>query len=304
MFSITREDLAKFEKIGKGKYGHVYKIDSSNVIKVYRDTITNKLGELVVNPALNVSRGRLERIKKRAQKVNNTDLPKDIVIIDGHFYGYVLPYYEGQTLDKAKRLPYDEKKDISIQLLDNNNELNENKIYPMDYHTDNIMVVDGEPKIIDIDDPLTRYTRLPNKALSKTTMGRLNDTIQDFYDELDLSLYGCYTMARLQRVRPDYSFSKNWLNDYLEYKEDIQDYLIIDEDTDIDLLKELLRNHRFRILYSMKEINKDKTVRIVEQLKDNGIELFDFILDNNQDNFFSDFPVKNKVLVKKDTRII
>ena len=69
MFSIAREDLAKFERIGKGKYGHVYKIDSDNVIKVYRDTIKNKVGELVINPALKVSRGRLKRIKKEQEKL-------------------------------------------------------------------------------------------------------------------------------------------------------------------------------------------------------------------------------------------
>ena len=304
MLSITRDDLKKYEKIGTGKYGNVYKINSSNVIKVYKETIGNLMGEKVTNPALKVSRGRLRRIRKRALRIHNTDLPRDIVIIDGSFYGYVLPYYDGQTLDEARGLTYNEKKNISTQLVNNDKELDENKIYPMDYHTDNIMIVDGEAKIIDIDDPLTHYTRLPNVALSKTSMGRLNETIQDFYDELDLSLYDFYTMDRLQRVRPTYSCNRNWLDYYLKKKEEIQDYLIIDEDTDLDLLKELLRNHRFRVLYSMKDINYNETVRVVNYLRENDIELFDFILDDKQDDFFSDFPVKNKVLVKKDTRII
>lgn len=305
MFSITRDDLKKYEKIGTGKYGNVYRINSNNVIKVYLDTINGIIAkELIINPALKVSRGRLRRIKKRALKVNNTDLPRDIVVIDGYFYGFVLPYYEGQTLNEARGLSYDEKKYISAQVINNDKELDENKIYPIDYHTDNIMVVDGKPKIIDIDDPLTYYTRLPNLALSKTSMGRLNETIQDFYDEFDLSLYDCYTMSKLQRERPKYSFNRDWLDDYLKDKEAIQDYLIIDEDTDLDLLKELLRNHKFRVLYLMKEINKDEAVRIINHLIDSDIELFDFIIDIKDDRFFSDFPVKNKILVKKDTKVI
>ena len=132
-------------------------------------------------------------------------------------------------------------------------------------------------------------------------MGRLNETIRDFYDEFDTTLYGCYTLDRLQRVRPGYSYNSRWIDKYLQEKEKIMDYLIIDRDTDIDLLKELLRNHKFRVLYSLQDINYDETVRGVEYFKDNDVELFDFVLEEKEDNYFSNFPVRNKIFVKKDT---
>ena len=304
MFSITRDDLKKYELVGFGKYGKVYRINSDTVIKVYKDKIKGMVGEAMFNPALQVSKRRLRRITKRAKQVENTDLARDIVVLDGYFHGFVLPYYEGSTLDKSKDLPYEEKKDISKKLVSNDQELKRNCIYPLDYHTDNIMVVDGKVKIIDLDDPLTHFTILPNLALSKLSMGRLNETIQDFYDEFDLSLYGCYTMARLERVRPQYSSSKDWLEKYLEEKEEVKDYLIIDKETDIEVLKELLRNHRFRVLYSLEEVNSDETVRILEKFREQEIEIYDFLLENKQDRYFSNYPVKNKVLVKKDASVI
>ena len=304
MFSITRDDLKKYEIIGYGKYGIVYKVNSDTVIKVYKDTIKDLMGDAIMNPALQVSKRRLSRIKKRSKLVKNTDLARDIVVLDGYFHGFVLPYYEGKTLDDRSDLSYEDKKRLSIELVDNDRELKNHKIYPMDYHTSNIMIVNGKIKILDLDDPLTHYTMLPNIAFSKISMGRLNETIQEFYDELDLSLYGCYTMARLQRKRPGYSNRGDWLEEYLKYKENITDYLLIDENTDIELLKELLRNYRFRILYSLKEKNPEETVRLLEDFREKNIELFDFILEDDMDSYFSNYPVKNKVLVKKDMSII
>ena len=301
MLSITRDDLKKYERIGNGKYGIVYKIDSNNVIKVYKDTIIDLVGDAITNPALSISKRRIKRIIARSKKVKNTDLASDFVVLDGFFHGYVLPYYDGKTLDKVKNLTYAEKKKISLDLVDNDKELKDNYIYPTDYHTDNIMVVDGKVKIIDLDDPLTHFTMFPNIALSTLSMGRLNETIRDFYDEFDTTLYGCYTLDRLQRVRPGYSYNSRWIDKYLQEKEKIMDYLIIDRDTDIDLLKELLRNHRFRVLYALQDINHDETVRVVEYFKDNDVELFDFVLEEKEDNYFSNFPVRNKIFVKKDT---
>ena len=300
MFSITKEDLKKFEQIGTGKYGRVYRIDSDSVIKVYKDTVVDIVEGAIVNPALRVSKRRIKRIRAKADRVKKTDLASDIVVLDGYFHGYVLPFYDGKTLDESKRLPYEKKREISLSLVENDQELKDNYIYPTDYHTDNIMVVDGKVKIIDLDDPLTHYTMLPNFALSKLSMGRLNETIQDFYGELDTTLYGCYTIHRLQRVRPGYSTSSRWIDDYLKEKEEVMDYLIIDRDTDIDLLKELLRNHRFRVVYALQEINHDETIRVLENLRDNGIELFDFMLEEKPEDFFANFPANNKVLVKKD----
>ncbi len=67
------------------------------------------------------------------------------------------------------------------------------------------------------------------------------------------------------------------------------------------MLKELLRNHRFRVLYALQDINYYETVRVVEYFKDNDVELFDFVLEEQEDNYFSNFPVRNKIFVKKDT---
>ena len=271
------------------------------MIKVYKDTIIDLVGDAIINPALSISKRRIKRIIARSKKVKNTDLASDFVVLDVFFHGYVLPYYDGKTLDKVKNLTYAEKKKISLDLVDNDQELKDNHVYSTDYHTNNIIVVDGKVKIIDLDDPLTHYTILPNLALSKLSMGRLNETIRDFYDEFDTTLYGCYTLDRLQRVRPGYSNNSRWIDNYLQEKEKIMDYLIVDRDTDIDLLKELLRNHRFRVLYSLQDINYDETVRVVEYFKDNDVELFDFILEEKEDNYFSNFPVRNKIFVKKDT---
>ncbi len=306
MISITKEELDQYEQLGSGKYGIVYQINDQVAYKIYKETILGKDGFPMINPVLCSSKSRLKRLIKKSKELKYTDLIQDIILLDGHFGGVCIPYYPGCTLETFRHSSYELKKDISKQLIRNNQELKQHFIYPMDYHPGNIMVVNNTAKIIDLDDSLTRICRIPNPLLQKISTSRLNETIQDIFGEYDLTVYGPIVREKLQRKRVDNTPKKNWLDTFLEEKESIQDYLIINEQSNLETVKELLRNHPYRVIYTLKESTKDwnKLLDIIEHLKVQGINLFDFTLEERLERYFQDFPSDNKILVKEDAHSI
>ena len=305
MITITKEELDQYEQLGSGKYGIVYQVNDEIAYKIYKETIMGKDGFPMINPILCTSKERLNHLLKLSKELKYTDLIQDIILIDGHFGGVCIPYYPGCTLETFRYSNYELKKDISRQLIRNNQELKDHFIYPMDYHPGNIMVVNNNAKIIDLDDALTRFCRIPNPYFQRISLGRLNETIQDVFGEYDISLYGKSLIKDLKRKRSKYSIRQNWLEDFIKEKEQIKDYLLIHEYSNIEEVKECLRNHQFRVIYLLDEKEDIEWLsRTIEDLRKEGIPLFDFVLKEKLNFYFMNFPCENKVLVDEDAKVL
>lgn len=302
MIFISRKNLLGYQKIGSGKYGTVYQIDDNIAYKIYHPYIINKEGYKIMNPALQNSLRRLKLLIKKQKKIHHSDLVKDYVIIDSYFGGVCIPYYDGSTLENLSNVPYELKRDISKQLVRNNKELKKHHIYPLDYHLGNVMFSNGEAKIIDLDDPLTRIERIPSLLFSLISMGRLNDTIQDFFQEYHYHCYPKEILKLLEHKNVKYSNKENWLTTYLNDKEKLQNYLLIDEFTNIETIKSLTRDNQYRILLIINptmHTNKYLVNKLLN-LRANGIYIYDLINPQDIETYFENFPVKEKVLIKEN----
>lgn len=302
MIFLAKKELENYDEIGSGKFGIVYQVSDTLAYKIYNETILNRNGYEETNPALYRSLLYFIRAKRCNQKLKYTDLFQDTIYLDGRFGGVAIPYYPGCTLQTFANSSYKLKKEISKQLIRNNQELNSNFIYPTDYHLGNIIVVDGQAKIIDLDDPLTHISLLPNPVLERISKSRLTETLQDFFGEYDYTSYNHTVEEYLERKRYKERKLNNWLDDFFKEKENQTNYLLMDETSDLETVKELLRNKKYRIIYILKERcrNDEEIIRIVESLEKENIHVFDFIIEEKKEKYFLNFPAEEKVYVKKD----
>ena len=114
------------------------------------------------NPMKLYRKHRFDRMIRLDKKLEYTDLCNDVIFMDGKFSGVCIPFYGYDCLYKLLGMPFDVKMDISNQLVRNSQELTRFRIYPLDLKLDNVMYVDGQVKIIDLDDLYTKYMLIPN----------------------------------------------------------------------------------------------------------------------------------------------
>lgn len=300
MIQLSRTDLDKYRKIGSGKFGTVYQIDDTIAYKIYYEYIKNARRVEEMNPALFSSKFRIRRLIARDKKLQYTDLIKDYIMINGEFRGVVIPYYEGETLDQLENPSYQLKRDLAIELVRNHKELLDHRIYPTDYHLGNIMVCNGKIKLIDLDDHLTYACSLYHPLLQAYSTGSLNETIRRFFHDKN-HFYNQGINSLLEYEAAKYSQSLDWLDDFLKAKERIKDYLLIDIDSDINIIRELLSNHPYRVLFIMRNYiwDYDQIAYDIESLRNNNIPVYDILNNDSIDTYFNDFPVREKVLVRE-----
>lgn len=180
----SMEDIHKLPILGAGSFGNVYHFGEYS-IKVYHPVIVLMLGAAMRNPNLKLHKRKFTRFKKRQKKVHNSNLPIDTIFIDGKFVGVVYKYIDGNTIfNKGGQLTFDERKKISLKLINNTQELTKNKIYHCDLKLDNILIdKDENVRIIDFDDRFTKVTTISNPYYLKKTLISLRDTLNSIlYD--------------------------------------------------------------------------------------------------------------------------
>lgn len=303
MISITKDELDQYKVLGHGKYGKVYQVDDSIAYKIYYETLPDIDGFAAINPALLTSKKTINKLLKRGQNIQYTDLIQDYIVINNRFGGVCIPFYDGKTLSQLKDTPYQVKRDISTQMVRNHKELLRHFIYPRDYHTDNIMVTkSGEVKLIDLDDFLTKVSSYPNPFLALLCTGRLNETIREFFHEPRFSR-GKELEEMITRPRAKYSPSTRWLDHYLTRLEATQDYLIIDNNSDLNIVSQLTNNHKYRILmmFGKEILDYPHVVYTLYNLKEKGIPIYDIVANNQIEEYFTNNPSKRKVLIHDNT---
>ena len=174
------DEIKSLKFIGCGKYGNVYKFNDNKIIKLYKEYGYYEYGKLSI---YNIPSNKFKLLKKKQRKIVNTDLVDDIIFVDNKPVGVSSKYVNGKTLDKIRNeISLSIKKDISFQLINNAKELIDNGIYSLDYKLNNIMYSNDEKiKIIDLDDNLTKVSRLNNALLKYLSINKLKYTLSDLF---------------------------------------------------------------------------------------------------------------------------
>ena len=308
MYKLSKEDLKKMDRIGRGVFANVY-LKDGKVFKIYNEKIkayNDFLGitSVVPNPCLRYSKFKYDYLKKKNSKLKYTDLIDDTLFIDDIFSGVVMPYYEGKTFKEYNREPIETKLSMLKKLIRNAKELTDNHIYPLDYNNNNNIILSGDNvQIIDLDDKLTKII---NPLYIDSSIKELDGAIKSFIGDID---YNDYTHIDKEYIESFMTKPKETKNDtygkiknYLDRIIIKNNYIFLSNVTDIDKNLEVLRNPNYRIVY-MYDSNNNVEKDMVHLMK-KKINIYTIIPKKNMTDFLSSIAyddlltVSEKKLVK------
>ncbi len=304
MVSLSRSDLRSLEYISSGTFGSIYKKDDNTAYKIYHDKIKTQYYQLVDNPALeDHNRPHYYLLLQRRDSIKQSGLIKDKIYMDGFFGGVAIPYYDGPELSETDLIIKDRIR-VSRRIIDKMKELNRHLIYPTDLKTNNILLVNGEPKLIDLDDVRTHAFIYPSPlfyTFSKNATARtVRAIIEKGHHALTDNAYD-----QIERTKHKKATSYNSIEEYLREKEKEKTIIYIDKNTDIDRLKDNTSSYRESLVYVLDNDEKYTEDKILERLKVYQIPLYDFVEIDKQNKYREiesineEFEYKGKSLVKR-----
>ncbi len=311
MVHITSLELDNLEKLAGGGFGTIYKKDDHTAYKVYVKDMYDAFGTVTKNPSLKYPSLRLYLLRKKGDSLKYTDVFSDYLFVDGEFAGVVIPLYHGKSLVECRDIPIEDKIDISKQVVRNSKELTDHFIYPTDYKLGNILFVNGEVKFIDLDDILTKVSYGPNFLRLNEAIIGIGDTIYSFFYEFAYKPYS-FTVKNLllKEEAPHFSTYED-IYQYLELKKKKKSFLTIDHNSDLSVAKDFLSNHSHHVIFQCPDTyyHGEYYQSIIEELKRNGILLYDFVFPNEKDYLPYQFSIeeelelKGKQFVKKSSKL-
>lgn len=296
----SKDDDLNLFKIGDGTFGSVYQIDSKIAYKIYRDRVDCGRGLFFPNPVFNLPMKRFLRLKKRCEKLKYTESIQDFISIDGKFGGIVIPYYEGETLDYYTNSSFSVKRDLSYQLIRNHKELIHHFIFPRDYKLNNIMVSNGEIKILDLDDTFTICPLFPSSTYKKESNLSLSKFFIDFFEDQKEKNFSLNTVKRLDRTRFERTTSLSNIEKKLKEKEQPHRFYLFNASCSMG---ELPNNPSYKLLYLYSKGFTDlEASYVLESLKKRNLRLFDFVRQDELDSYFNNF--NTDLCLTKDDKIV
>lgn len=197
----SEKEIKELKYIGSGVVGATYLKDDI-IIKKYHKIIRNCAGIRGLkanNPCLRYRKKQVNLLILRNEFIKYTNLINDVVFVNGKFVGVSYEYINGLILDEFIGKNISVKSNISYQLIRNAKELTDFCIYPLDYKPDNILFDnDGNVRIIDLDDTLTKVTFMRNHlylycslySLRRAVINFLeNDRVYNYFGYYDETLY-------------------------------------------------------------------------------------------------------------------
>lgn len=287
--NISQEEFDKLEYINKGAFGYVFK-KNNIALKRYRNNVKLRYGEYPVNPCLKFKRTRLNRLKKRAQNIEHTDLIFDYLYINGDFAGVCTVYYDGPILANTINYSFNKKKTFGKEIVRNAMELTNQKIYPLDYKCDNVMLdKDEKVKIIDLDDILTKVTIFPNRILLKRSLESLKRMLIIYFHSNQLDVPNDLLAKLTNNPRKfDYLSNKNLsyksLEKLIDYEGIANNFLFLDSEDFIKInLKELgafIKEQELKLvlLFNKRDLaNSEIKKHVITRIKNNELPIYDAI---------------------------
>ena len=294
MIRIDEDELDSLEYLGSGKFGTVYKKDDEVAYKIYHKIVADECGFAHDNPALELSKSRFKRLIKKSKELVYTGGVLDTISIGREFRGVVIPYYEGETLDKLIDLPIKDKVFISKQIIECSKELFRNNIYPFDYKLNNVILSNNQVRLIDLDDIHTHVCHTPNPLGYSISINGLNEMLQVFFKEYKRSYVPRKISKSLLRNNGRFTLSYKSLEGYIKDKSEERNIIMINDNTDLEELKRTMKKDDY-IVYVV--TNLEATYPTLERLKEYGISLYDIVFEDKVAEY-EEIENINKILVK------
>ena len=158
MVNLSSSDLKKLKAYKSGNFATIY-INGDKAYKIYNEEVKTDNHYIAKNPVLQHrlrSINKCNRLIRLNRKIQYTDLIEDIIYVDGKFAGVVLPSYDAPLFYDLMNEPIERRVELSRKLIKCARELTDHNIYPKDYKLINMFLVDGEAKLIDLDDVFTK----------------------------------------------------------------------------------------------------------------------------------------------------
>lgn len=230
----------------------------------------------------------------------HTDLIKDTIFIDGKFAGVALPFYDGKTLELSMDLSYKKRVDLSFELVRNTRELTGYFIYPTDFKNNNIMIVDGHIKLIDLDDQFTKVRfRFSNKLHDKCIRS-LDLTIKSFLKDFN-NLASTYLINQIGKKMPPVNSTYDGINSYLYNKSKKYPYIIISDSSDIYSNIRLLRDSRVRVIYTYNYFGGyDVMCHKISRFNEIGISIYDAVINSKIDEYLQNVLYSKIINIEGD----
>ena len=296
MVYLHSDDLDKFEKGHTGTFGTFYKVDDNTAYKIYLDKIKTQKRIIVDNPNLSVIGPHYKLLKRRAKNIKYTDLLHDLVYLNGSFKGVKIVPYNGLRFIDKKDDDIDYKIELSKEYIRNVKELMKNWIYPADLQASNVMVSNGEVKIIDLDDVRTHAFIYPSLLFRLFTIRSLSYSIKEFFKEYNRCPISRKALKLLGRRKPNFPISFKTIDKYLQDRSETHSYIFIDKNTVIENIIDLILLKDLRVVYvaqNWEEVNSgiignkkfDNALPIIEFFKEKGIQLYDIVLAEDIDKY-------------------
>lgn len=298
MVRITSADLKKLEQITRGgKYCTIYKKDDTTAYKIYHEEISCG-GRVITNPVLTLTWLHFRTLLKRYKNLKYSGGITDLIYVDGEFRGVVTPYYDGVILKEKIHEPVKDKIRLAKDYVRDAKELDELLVYKTDHKLNNVMLVDGEVRLIDLDDLFNHACFFRNPFYRVYGISELGAAVQMFFKE-DIR----YPISRrveraLKRDNYFTAFNYQRIDKYIESKEKEKGILYIDENADPEYVRRLCLEQNLEIVVVLNEVKRlnFNLLRIINRFKEKGVEIYDFILKDKIDEYRSIENISQELL--------
>ncbi len=304
MIRISQEDLRKLECLDAGKGGSVYKKDDDTAYKIYHQTVKEDLtGLTVTNPALTISRRHFYSLIRRSKHLIYSGGVKDIIYIDGKFGGVCIPYYEGKKFNEIMNSPFDIKVDLSRQMVRNAKELSHHLIFPTDYKLNNVILSNHRAQFIDLDDSKTHVYYMPSLICRAFSVNALGETIQEFLYQY--SHYNVPVNLKLKRKAAFTAVSYRSIDEYLDFKEVVRKMILVDKNTDLSKVRELIDNYSFDAIYVGNENDTNEQIgNVAKSIIERQVPLFDVTTSDLVNTYYSMENISEAYTLNKEKRLV
>lgn len=308
MIDISSQELKQLKTAGSGTFGLLYKKDENTLYKIYYPKVYDKdLGQMCTNQTLYKPMHRFRSLINRSKNLKYSGGVLDTIRVDGHFGGVSIPYYNGKLLGEYIDAPLKLRCNMSRQILRNAEELEQHFIYPTDYKLNNIIAGDDHVvHLIDLDDQRTHVAYHPNPVLHFLCMGELGSTLWTFLNQQSRCPLPKGVSKKLQFKQLKFSPRFSKYRDYVDYVEEDRNILLIDDDTDLEQVHNLLKIEHFDVVYlldvphNMMITDPNYFHYRIECCKSYNIPIFDFAKKEDLENFLKTCNVQDMIGFEED----